>query len=109
MASTATLPSNSASPRSRSGNASTRCDPSQKRPARASRLGHREELPGSWHALQLVFTLVFELDSRPGDKVDQRPRDERLPSFGFGADTCAEVNGEPADVVPAQLDFTGMQ
>jgi hypothetical protein len=66
-------------------------------------------VPGLGDALELVLAAVFELDSRAGDEVLYRARDEHLPGLGEGGDPGADVNGDAAGLVVDQFALACMQ
>src|SRR5204862_1996542 len=70
---------------------------------------HRIELPLPWHALQRVHATVRELDSRPGNEVRDRARDEHLTRTGNRSHTGADVDGNAAEIVADEFALAGME
>ncbi len=70
---------------------------------------YRVEVPGSRHALQLVFTSVYEPDTGSGDQVDHGPRHENLRAICQRGDARADVDSDASDVVPDAHDLSGVQ
>src|ERR671915_2352675 len=67
-----------------------------------------EQLPGVAEALQCVGPAVLQVDAGAGDQVPDGSRDQHLAGPGGGHDPGAEVDGDPADVVVAQLELPGV-
>jgi hypothetical protein len=61
------------------------------------------------HAFERVRASVGEDDAGPGDEVLDGAGDEYLAGAGHRRDTRADVHGDAAYVVTAQLDLTGVQ
>ena len=56
-----------------------------------------------------MFPAVQELDARAHDEVDNRPGCEYFTVACERVDAGGDVHGDSADVVPAQLDLTGVE
>ena len=61
------------------------------------------------HALEFAGAAVAERDARADHEVLYRARDDHLVRAGERADTCADVDGHPADVVADELALAGVQ
>ena len=56
-----------------------------------------------------MLSALVELDSRARDEVFDRPRDQDLAGGGQGRHPGRDVDGEPAEVVAANLAFSGVE
>lgn len=69
---------------------------------------HLVELPFAVDAFQSARSGVDEANSGSGDQIRDGSGDEYLPRCGERLYTGGDMNGDPADVVPAQLDLAGV-
>ena len=67
---------------------------------------NRVELPLVGDALQCVGAAIGEGDARARDQVLHGAGDEDLAGTGDRRDPCADVDGDAADVVVAQLNLS---
>ena len=56
-----------------------------------------------------MLSALVELDSRARDEVFDRPRDQDLAGGGQGRHPGRDVDGEPSEVIPADLALAGVQ
>src|SRR5207244_1177224 len=71
--------------------------------------GDRVQRPAVRDALEIVLAALGEPQARSGDQVSHRARDEDLTGLRECGHAGADVYGEAADVVPAQLTFPDVQ
>ena len=71
--------------------------------------GDGEQMPVAGHTLELVCAAVVELEARPDHEVAQRAGHQHLVRSGQCADPRADVHGDTADVVAANLALAGVQ
>src|SRR5205807_5188539 len=63
------------------------------------------EAPRTGDALQLVFAAILEFDPRSRNERRHGARYDDLAGTGSSHDPCADVHGDPAHVLPAELDL----
>ena len=71
--------------------------------------GDAKELPLFRNALQRVLPSIMELDSRADNEVLHRIGDEDLPGLCQPSNTCADVNGDPGQIIVADLTFAAVE
>src|SRR4029077_20638749 len=69
----------------------------------------RVQAPRVWDTLELMCAAVIEGDARSGGQVFDGLRDEHLGRPGERADTRADCNGDPCDIVSVELDLAGVK
>src|SRR4029453_3241489 len=75
------------------------------RSRRRSAAGHGEQLPVALDALEPPGATVGEGAVRAGDQGAHGPGDEDLAGCGLAQYAGGDVDGDPADVVAADLDL----
>src|SRR5690242_13310357 len=68
-----------------------------------------EEVPLIRHALELVGTTVGEPKARSGDEILHRARNKDLAAGRGAGDPRAEMDGQPFELGPDDLDLTGVE
>src|SRR5258708_7623041 len=65
-----------------------------------------EELPGSWHTLQVALTTTRELDRRAGHEWRYDARHQDLVGSGGTHHPSGDVDRDPTDVGTSRFDLT---
>src|SRR5215213_2915421 len=78
------------------------------RPLGGLRLGRSEKLPRSGNALQVVTPAALESQPRTRDEIPDRARDENLAGARGGGDARTDMDRDPANRRPVELDLAGM-
>ena len=71
--------------------------------------GHREQLPASRDALQLVLAPLGELDPRADNEVLHRPGDQYFPGRRHRTDPRGDMDGQSTEIVAPDLALAGVQ
>jgi hypothetical protein len=62
-----------------------------------------------WNALEFVFTAICELDTRADNKVLDSPGHQDLSGGCRGSHACSDMDGQPSEVITADLALAGVQ
>jgi hypothetical protein len=68
-----------------------------------------KQLPGPRNAFEFALTAICELDTRADDEVPDGPGDQDLSGSCQGSHACGDVDGQPSEVITADLALAGMQ
>ena len=69
----------------------------------------RKQPPRHGDTFQIVLATILECDSGSCHQVSHGSRDENLPRSSNSGHSCADVNSDPADVVPSGFNFAGVE